>query len=82
MFGWRKFPVRSLATAAEAVKPNDSKHIYSKMAAYQIHSYGNNIEELQFNRNAKKPHIKMPSEVLVKVHASSVNPIDLAMTSM
>lgn len=37
------------------------------------------MSELQFTKTAKKPHLRSPNEVLVKVSASSVNPIDVAM---
>ncbi|KAG5675742.1 hypothetical protein PVAND_005620 [Polypedilum vanderplanki] len=51
---------------------------FSRMTGYQIHSYGE-LDELQFSKNVKKPFIKSPNEMLVKVTASSVNPIDIAM---
>lgn len=43
-----------------------------------IQRYGN-LEELQFNENGKKPRITDPSDVLVRIIASSINPIDVAM---
>lgn len=46
---------------------------------WQIHSYGE-LEEVQFSK-IRKPIIKSPKELLVKIHASSVNPIDIAMVS-
>jgi len=48
------------------------------MRSWQIHSYGG-IEDLQLS-SSRIPLIKSPNDVLVKVHAASVNPIDLAMT--
>ena len=55
-----------------------SKFSATKMAAWQIHQYGG-PEELTFNQTAKAATIKSPNEVRVKVHASSVNPIDVRM---
>lgn len=52
-----------------------------RMRGIEIHSYGVDLEELQHSKNVKKPIIKAPTEVLVKVTASSVNPIDVAMMS-
>lgn len=48
-----------------------------KMQAWQIHCYGG-LDELKFTK-AKIPTLTRPSDVLVKVDASSVNPIDVAM---
>ena len=45
---------------------------------YQIHSYGS-LDEVQFTDKIKQPVIRSPTELLVKVDASSVNPIDVAM---
>lgn len=50
-----------------------------KMQAWQIHSYGN-LDELKCS-NARMPVITSPNDVLVKIQASSVNPIDVAMIS-
>lgn len=51
------------------------------MSGWQLHSYSENIADLQFAQNLKKPVIQSPSQVLVKVLAASVNPIDVAMMS-
>ena len=66
-----------------AVKPEDqeTKKSVNRMSGWQIHSYSDNIEDLQLSDNLKKPFIRRPTELLVKVHASSVNPIDVAMMS-
>jgi len=50
------------------------------MQAWQIHSY-NGLEDLRLS-NVTMPVIMQPTDVLVKVEAASVNPIDVAMTSM
>lgn len=50
-----------------------------KMQAWQIHCYGG-IEEVKLF-TVKMPVISRPTDVLVKVDASSVNPFDLALTS-
>ncbi|XP_035825343.1 reticulon-4-interacting protein 1 homolog, mitochondrial isoform X2 [Aplysia californica] len=50
----------------------------TKMSAWQIHQYGR-TEELSFVKATKAATIKSPNEILVKVHAASVNPIDVRM---
>ena len=50
----------------------------TKMKAWQIHQYGG-IEELTLHKAAKAATIKTPKEILVKVDATSVNPIDIRM---
>lgn len=55
------------------------ENVEDKMQAWQIHSYGG-LEELKLS-NVRIPVIAKPTDVLVKVEASSVNPIDIAMTS-
>jgi hypothetical protein len=52
-----------------------------KMQGYSISAYSSDLEELQFSNTLRKPVISTPSQVLVKVTASSVNPIDVAMMS-
>lgn len=49
------------------------------MQAWQIHSY-NGPDELRL-ASVRMPVIRSPTDVLVKVEAASVNPIDIAMTS-
>jgi NADPH:quinone reductase-like Zn-dependent oxidoreductase len=51
-----------------------------KMQAWQIHSY-NGLSDLKLS-NVRIPVIRQPTDVLVKVEATSVNPIDVAMTSI
>jgi len=36
-------------------------------------------EQLVFTEEAKIPEIRKPKEILVKIHAASVNPIDVVM---
>ncbi|XP_065078366.1 reticulon-4-interacting protein 1 homolog, mitochondrial [Ochlerotatus camptorhynchus] len=50
----------------------------SKMCGWQIHSYGS-LDEVEYSDNLKMPIITSPNQLLVKVTASSVNPIDVAM---
>nr|XP_010599620.1 reticulon-4-interacting protein 1, mitochondrial isoform X3 [Loxodonta africana] len=50
------------------------------MPAWVIDKYGTN-EVLRFNQNMMLPIIHYPNEVIVKVHAASVNPIDVNMRS-
>lgn len=56
------------------------ENVEDKMQAWQIHSYGG-LEELKLS-NVRIPVIAKPTDVLIKVEASSVNSIDIAMTSM
>ncbi|XP_017843945.2 reticulon-4-interacting protein 1 homolog, mitochondrial [Drosophila busckii] len=49
-----------------------------KMRACQLHCYGD-IDELQFTDKLKLPQIRNSHECLVRVRATTVNPIDLAM---
>ena len=64
--------IRYSSTVAQ-VKP---KH--DKMSSWQIHAYGD-LSELQYSPQMRIPHITQPNQVLVKVDAASVNPIDVAM---
>ncbi|XP_033364575.1 reticulon-4-interacting protein 1, mitochondrial isoform X1 [Bombus vosnesenskii] len=54
------------------------ENVEDKMQAWQIHSYGG-LEELKLS-NVRIPVIAKPTDILVKVEASSVNSIDIAMT--
>lgn len=60
--------------------PTDSQGDKRKMRGWQIHEYGD-LDVLQCSHNIKVPTLKDPNEVLVQVHAASVNPIDVAMMS-
>lgn len=71
--------VQSRSTSSKlAVKYKEN--VEDKMQAWQIHSY-EGLEELKLS-NVRIPIIAKPTEVLVNVEASSVNPIDVAMTSI
>lgn len=48
------------------------------MAAWVIDKYGKN-DVLRFTKNAALPIIHYPNEVIVKVHAAGLNPIDISM---
>lgn len=73
--------LRSLSGAAAAPKQQENQKRHDRMGGWQAQSYSDNCEDLQFSENLKKPYIKTPSQLLVKVLASSVNPIDVAMMS-
>ncbi|XP_070492371.1 reticulon-4-interacting protein 1 homolog, mitochondrial-like [Chironomus tepperi] len=62
------------------VKESTSERSYPRMSGWQIHSYGE-LDEVQFSKSLKKPFIRSPKELLVKVDASSVNPLDVQMIS-
>ncbi|XP_015603922.1 reticulon-4-interacting protein 1, mitochondrial isoform X2 [Cephus cinctus] len=69
----RASQLRYLARLSVKYKENPE----DKMQAWQIHSYGN-LDELKLS-TVRMPVITKPTEVLIKVEASSVNPIDVAM---
>lgn len=48
------------------------------MPAWVIDKYGSN-DVLRFTKNASFPVISYPNEVIVKVSAAGLNPIDVAM---
>lgn len=50
------------------------------MPSWVIDRYGSN-EVLRFTRDMMFPIIHFPNEVIIKVHAASLNPIDLSMRS-
>lgn len=83
--------VRNTSNAAESTstspvnldveKGSFKKERFHKMQGYSISAYSNDLEELQFSSTLRKPYISAPNQVLVKVTAASVNPIDVAMMS-
>lgn len=52
----------------------------SAMPSWVIDRYGRN-EVLRLSREMALPAIQFPNEVVVRVHAASLNPIDLSMRS-
>lgn len=48
------------------------------MSAWVIDQYGSN-EVLKFSEEIPSPTVSSPNEVMVKVHATSLNPLDIAM---
>ncbi|KAL5010232.1 hypothetical protein ScPMuIL_012537 [Solemya velum] len=50
----------------------------TSMCAWHVHSYGGD-EELSLSTTARLPIIHGPNDVLVEVHAASVNPVDVKM---
>ena len=62
-------------------RPKDeSNRSKLKMYGWQIHSYGD-VDELQLTDKLKVPQMKTADECLVRVSATTVNPIDVAMLS-
>ncbi|XP_075001701.1 NAD(P)H oxidoreductase RTN4IP1, mitochondrial isoform X2 [Calonectris borealis] len=64
-------PVRGLRASPRA---------RSAMPSWVIDRYGRN-DVLRFTRDMVFPTIHFPNEVIIKVHAASLNPIDLSMRS-
>lgn len=64
------------SVSSPITKPGDDK-CYKR---WEIHAYGG-TEELRYNDKSGRsvPHIEDTNDVLVHVHAASVNPIDVAM---
>jgi len=50
----------------------------STMSAWQLHEYGG-INQLKLSSTVPMPVICRPHDVLVRVHAASVNPVDVLM---
>ena len=50
----------------------------SSMSAWQLHEYGS-INQLKLSNSVPMPVISCPHDVLVRVHAASVNPVDVMM---
>lgn len=65
--------LRHLSQLAARHKENADE----RMQAWQIHSYGS-LDELKLS-DVKVPVLSRPSDILIKVDAASVNPIDVAM---
>lgn len=72
---WR-LTVRSESTSSHFTQIK--RKVKPRMKAWQIFQYGGN-EELTLSNTAKIPEIWNPNDILVEVHAASVNPIDVNM---
>lgn len=72
---------QQLQRFSAAIAETKLQQSHNKMKAWQIHSYGG-LDELQLTDSARVPVIDSSDRVLVKVSASSVNPLDVGMTGM
>lgn len=52
----------------------------NRMFSWSIHNYTKDVNDIEFTET-NKPTIESPSQLLIKISASSVNPIDVAMMS-
>lgn len=52
----------------------------SRMTGWELHEYGDFSEVLEFQENLRIPKVTDPKELIVRVTAASVNPLDLAMS--
>uniref|UniRef100_A0A1B0GKC9 Enoyl reductase (ER) domain-containing protein n=1 Tax=Lutzomyia longipalpis TaxID=7200 RepID=A0A1B0GKC9_LUTLO len=71
---------QSVVTANTEMKTCKSKNDFPhkmKMRGWHIHSYGD-LDELTYSDNIRIPQIKHATEVLIRIKAVSVNPIDVA----
>ncbi|XP_046630199.1 reticulon-4-interacting protein 1, mitochondrial-like [Neodiprion virginianus] len=66
--------IRCLSQLSRRYKENSE----TKMQAWQIHSYGG-LSDLKLSE-VRIPIIRKPGDVLIKVEASSINPIDISMS--
>lgn len=73
---WRSKTVQKLSVR----KISTTSPRNTVMPAWVIDKYGKN-EVLRFTQNMMIPIIHYPNEVIIKVHAASVNPIDVNMRS-
>lgn len=83
----RAQPLRCFALAAQDAtessrgSPDDVRQgsiVGTKMQAWQSHQYGG-IDQLRLSHATRVPPLENPYDVLVAVHAASVNPIDVDM---
>lgn len=70
--------VDSAATADDFAETAANATWSAKMIAWQAHSYST-IDDLVLTSNARSPTMVEAHEVLVRVKASSVNPLDVLM---
>ncbi|XP_053314983.1 reticulon-4-interacting protein 1, mitochondrial [Spea bombifrons] len=71
---------QALKTCPHLRKISTSSKRNTVMPAWVIDKYGGN-DVLRFNENMLFPTINYPNEVIIKVHAASLNPIDVNMRS-
>lgn len=74
---------RALAGAGCSVRPGrhvctSSSRLQSCMSAWCIDRYGSN-EVLRFSEEIPMPTVRSPSDVMIQVRATSLNPLDVAM---
>lgn len=65
-------------TAWRRLQSTQANAVGRKMGAWQFHSYG---DDLLFSDKVRIPPVSGANDVLVKISATSLNPIDLAMSS-
>lgn len=73
----------TLARAGWSVRPgrrvcSSPSRLQSCMSAWFVDRYGTN-EVLRYSEEIPIPAVTSPTEVMVKVHATSLNPLDVAM---
>lgn len=72
---------RVVTTCGRQVHSSSSSRLAAvpaTMSAWGVHDYGT-PEKLTTIDNMRVPTLQNPEDVLVKVHATSVNPIDVAL---
>lgn len=69
IFNTKTIRTFTVETAPVCCEEND------RMKTWQVHSYGEDLQCVSL----RIPIIQKPSELLIKVEASSINPIDVAM---
>lgn len=80
VFPLKEAPVGSflIQSRHNGTSPGVKRKVKPRMKAWQIYQYGGN-EELTLSTSAKIPEIKNPKDILIEIHAASVNPIDVNM---
>ncbi|KPP64594.1 hypothetical protein Z043_117038 [Scleropages formosus] len=82
----RALPLRSRVSRggpserSAVLQPTKNVHFrkLTTMAAWVIDKYGSN-EVLEFREDNRRPSVCTSAEVLLKVHAAALNPVDVAM---
>lgn len=52
----------------------------SRMSGWELHQFGDFSQVLEYHNNLRVPKIEESKEIIVRVRASSVNPLDVAMS--